>query len=169
MRLLGLQKKLRTRLSRVAVAVVALAIAGGAWAYWSASGSGEGSASATEAQAVTVTTGSPTSKLYPGGNAAVALTISNPNSFQVSIPSLVLDTSQGTNGFDVDSTHAGCDVSALSFTSQSNSGDGWKVPAKVGATDGSLDLDLAGAVSMSSSAANACQGATFTVYLKVGS
>jgi hypothetical protein len=30
-------------------------------------------------------------------------------------------------------------------------------------------VDLANAVSMGSSAANACQGATFTVYLKVAS
>jgi hypothetical protein len=167
-RLLGLPK-LRSRLSRVAVALVGLAIAGGAWAYWSASGSGEGSASATDAQAVTIAGGTPTTKLYPRGSAAVALAISNPNGFQVSIPSLALDTSEGTNGFDVDAAHSACDVSALSFAPQSNSGDGWRVPPKVGTTDGRLELDLADAVSMSASAANACQGATFTVYLKVDS
>jgi hypothetical protein len=168
MRLLGSQKTLRNRLPRVAVALAALAIAGGAWAFWSAVGSGSGSASSADAQAVTITVGSPTSPLYPDGSAAVALTISNPNGFQVSIPSLALDTSQGTNGFDVDGAHSGCDVSALSFTPQSNSGDGWTMPPRVGTTDGSIDLDLDGAVSMSGAAANACQGATFTVYLKVG-
>jgi hypothetical protein len=35
--------------------------------------------------------------------------------------------------------------------------------------NGSLSIDLASAVSMSTSAANACQGASYTVYLKVGS
>jgi hypothetical protein len=170
MRLLSSQKMPRSRLPRVAVALVtALAIAAGAWAYWSVSGSGSGSATAAGAQAVTIGAGTATSQLYPNGSAAVALTISNPNGFQVSIPSLALDTSQGTNGFDVDGAHSDCDVAALSFTPQSNSGDGWEVPPKVGTTDGSLDLDLAGAVSMNGSAANACQGATFTVYLKVGS
>jgi hypothetical protein len=119
--------------------------------------------------AVTIGAGTATSQLYPNGSAAVALTISNPNGFQVSIPSLALDASQGTNGFDVDGAHTWCDVSALSFTSQSNSGEGWVVPPKAGTTDGTLDVDLAGAVSMAGSAANGCQGATFTVYLKVGS
>jgi hypothetical protein len=171
MKRLGSQMKtLRKRLPRAAVALVAaLAIAGGAWAYWSASGSGSGSASAAGAQAVTIGAGTATSQLYPNGRAAVALTISNPNGFPASIPSLELDTSHGTDGFQVDGAHSDCDVAALSFTPQSNSGDGWEVPPKVGTTEGSLDLDLAGAVSMSGSAANACQGATFTVYLKVGS
>jgi hypothetical protein len=169
-RLASKMKMPRRRLPRAAVALVAaLAIAGGAWAYWSASGSGNGSASAAGAQALAISAATPTSQLYPSGSAAVALTITNPNDFQASIPSLALDTSEGTDGFDVDSAHPGCDVSTLSFTPQSNSGNGWKVPAKVGTTDGSLDLDLADAVSMSGSAANACQGATFTVYLKVGS
>jgi hypothetical protein len=169
MRLLGAQKTLRNRLPRVAVALAALAIAGGALAYWSTVGSGSGSASSADTQAVTISVGSPTSQLYPDGSAAVALTISNPNGFQVSIPSLALDTSQGTNGFDVDGAHSACDVSTLSFAPQSNSGAGWNVPPKIGTTDGSLDVDLADAISMSGSAANACQGATFTVYLKVGS
>jgi hypothetical protein len=169
MRLLGSQKTLRNRLPRLAVALAALAIAGGAFAYWSTVGSGSGSASSADAQAVTISVGSPTSQLSPSGSADVALKISNPNGFQVSVPSLALDTSQGTNGIDVDGAHAGCDVSVLSFTPQSNSGDGWKVPPRVGTADGSIDLDLARAVSMSGAAANACQGATFTVYLKVGS
>jgi hypothetical protein len=169
MRLLSSQKTLRNRLPRLAVALTLLVLAGGAWAYWSAVGSGAGSASSADAEAVTISVATPTSKLYPNGSAAVALAISNPNGFQVSIPSLALDTSQGTDGFDVDGAHSGCDLSALSFTPQSNSGDGWTVPPRVGTTDGSIDLDLAGAVSLSGAAGNACQGATFTVYLKVGS
>jgi hypothetical protein len=171
MRLFATQpKKPRSRLRRLAfVFALALVVASGAWAYWTTFGSGSGSASSTTAQEVTISAGSPTSQLYPNGSADLALTISNPNGFEVSVPSLALDTNQGTNGFDVDSTHAGCDVSSLSFNPQSNSGSGWQVPPKAGTTDGSLDLDLDGAVSMTGSAANACQGATFTVYLKAGS
>jgi hypothetical protein len=161
---------IRHRLLKSGLTVlVFLGVAAGAWAYWGASGSGSGSASSANAQAVTVSVASPASELYPGGSADVALSVSNPNAFQVSIPSLALDTSQGTNGLDVDAAHSGCDVSTLAFTPQSNSGGGWKVPPKVGSADGSLGLDLADAVSMSGSAANACQGATFTVHLKVGS
>jgi hypothetical protein len=64
----------------------------------------------------------------------------------------------------VDAAHPGCVVSTLSFTTQTNGGAGWTVPG-----NGSLPLTLASALSMSTSAANACQGATFTVYLKVAS
>ena len=64
----------------------------------------------------------------------------------------------------VDAAHPGCAVSTLGFTTQTNGGAGWTV-----AGHGSLPVTLAGALSMSASAANACQGATFTVYLKVAS
>ena len=37
---------------------------------------------------------------------------------------------------------------------------GWDVPA-----NGSLAIDLTGALAMSSAAVDACQGASFTVYL----
>jgi hypothetical protein len=151
------------------VAVAFLSLVAGAWAFWSTSGSGNASTSAADAAAVTIGDATPANGLFPNGTADVALKLSNPNPFQVSISSLALDMSQGTDGFDVDGAHSSCDVAALSFDPQSNSGDGWKVPAKVGTTPGTLDLDLPDAVSMSGAAANACQGATFTVYLKVGS
>jgi hypothetical protein len=61
-----------------------------------------------------------------------------------------------------------CDTSALHYTTQDNGGAGWNVPAKVGATEGTLDLTLADALSMDVDAANACQGATFTVSLATG-
>jgi hypothetical protein len=81
----------------------------------------------------------------------------------VRVGSLALDTSQGTGGFAVDAAHSGCAVSALAFTTQTNGGAGWTVPGS-----GSLPVTLTAAVSMSTSAGNACQGATFTVYLQVG-
>jgi hypothetical protein len=80
----------------------------------------------------------------------------------------VIDTSQGSSGFDVDPSHSGCAVSVLHLTGQTNGGSGFAVPAKVGSTNGNLAVDLTGAISMDATAANACQGATFTVYLKVG-
>jgi hypothetical protein len=122
---------------------------------------------------VTISPAAPTGALYPGGSADLAGTVDNPNSVAVHLPSLVLDTSQGTGGFAVDATHVGngCTVAAagLSYTTQSNGGNGFVVPAKVGSTDGTLSLDLANAVSLGSAAANACQGATFTVYLQASS
>jgi hypothetical protein len=56
----------------------------------------------------------------------------------------------------------------LSFTTQTNLGAGWTVPGKVGAVNGSLSITLTAALAMSTAAANACQGATFTVFLAAG-
>jgi hypothetical protein len=147
--------------------VVALAVTlgtiTGASAYWTNAGGGVGSAATSTGQPVTLSPGTPVAGLYPGGQAAVVLTIANPNPAQVQVASLALDTSQGSAGFAVDSGHAGCSTSALSFATQTNGGTGWTVPG-----GGSLPVTLAASLSMSTSAADACQGATFTVYLRAG-
>jgi hypothetical protein len=148
------------------IAVIVLALAATAAAYLSASGSGSGSGSSTATTtAVTLAAGTPTAELYPGGSSDVAVKLTNSNASPVNVKSLVLDTAQGTNGFTVDGSHSGCATSALSYpAAQTNGGAGFTV-----APNTSLDVDLSGAVSMATSAADACQGAQFTVYLKVGS
>jgi len=147
-----------------AVLVAALVVAGGAFAYFTTTGSGTGPGSvASASQPVTITAGSPAGQLYPGGSGDVVATVSNPNPSPVRLASLALDTSRGTNGFAVDGGHPSCDTSVLAYTTQTNGGSGWTVPAS-----GSLPLTLGGAVNMGPAAANACQGATFTVYLKAG-
>jgi len=143
---------------------LALVTAGVAVAYWATSGSGSAAASTGSTAALTLSPATPTAELYPGGQAAVAVTLTNPGDASVRIGSLALDLTEGTGGFDVDGDHAGCDLSALSFTTQDHGGSGWTVPG-----GGSLPLDLGDAVSMSTSAADDCQGATFTVYLRVAS
>jgi hypothetical protein len=155
----------KTLLAVVAAAAAALTLSSGAIAYYSSAAHGSGSASVASPDPLSIAAGTPTNNLlYPGGSGEVDATVSNPNPFPVRINSLVL----GSGGIGVDSAHSGCDASALHFTGQSNGGAGWDIPAKVGATDGTLDLTLAGAISMDLSAANACQGATFTVSLETG-
>lgn len=143
--------------------VLTVGTIGAASAYWSGSGTGSGSGSNGTTQAVTLTPATAAAQLHPGGQAGVELRIVNPNPGSVRIGSLALDTTQGTGGFSVDAGHSACGVSSLSFTTQTNDGAGWTVPGS-----GSLPVTLATALSMSTSAANACQGATFTVYLKAG-
>ena len=150
------------------VAVLLLASGTGAWGYFRAAGSGTGTGAAGTTVDVTLTPGTATAGLYPGGTSAVVLTVSNPNLGPVRIGSLSLLTTQGTGGFSVDAAHAGCGVSALSFTTQTNGTTGWTVPAKVGTVDGALSITLTGSLAMSAAAVNACQGATFTVYLTAG-
>lgn len=158
----------RSALAVVAVTVTALAGAGAAIAYWTTTGSGSASAATPTVLAVTLTAGTPSGELYPGGAADLAITVSNPNAFTVRFGSLSLDTAQGTGGFEVDGAHTGCDLSTLSFTTQSNGGAGWTIPPKVGAINGALALDLPSAVAMGATAANACQGASFVAHLIVG-
>jgi hypothetical protein len=144
-----------------ASAAVGLLIAGTvAYAAWTVNGSGTGTASATTALNLTFSGGSPSGTLYPGASADVDTSVSNPNPFTVHVSTVSIDTTQGTNGFGVDAGHSGCNLSALSFTAATNGGSGWNVPAT-----SSVDVDAAGAIAMSGAANDACQGATFTVYL----
>jgi hypothetical protein len=147
----------------VAGFVLALAGSGVAYAYWSTAGSGVGSAAAGTVTSLSLTPGTPANRLYPGASADVSLTITNPNAVTVRVPRLTLDTSQGTSGFSADASHAGCGLAALTYTTQTNSGNGWTVPAS-----GSLTLTLSGALAMAASATNACQGATFQIFLTPG-
>lgn len=130
-------------------------------AFWSGLGGGSGSSGTGTTQAVTLTPGAAAAQLYPGGQTAVSLTVTNPNPGSVRIGSLALDTNQGSAGLGVDGAHAGCGTSSLSFTTQTNGGAGWSLPA-----GGAVSLNLPASLSMNASGDNACQGASFTVYLK---
>ena len=158
----------RASLLAVFLGLIGLCLGGVANAYWAAAGSGQGSATSTTAAPAVVSAAAPTTALYPGGHADLALTISNPNPFSVHVGSLKLDTTDGAGGFTVDAGHAGCALSALSFDTQTNGGAGWSLPAAVGALTGSLPITLAGPLGMDIGAANACQGAAITVALVAG-
>ena len=145
------------------VAMLTLGTITVASAYWTSTGSGTATATTGSTQAVTLSQGLPAAALYPGGQAGVTLTVTNPNTAPVRVESLALDTAQGTGGFAVDGAHSGCGVGSLSFTTQTNGGSGWTV-----AGGDALSITLASSLSMSLSAANTCQGAIFTVYLTAG-
>lgn len=137
-----------------------LLVAGAAAAYWSTTGGGAATAATTTTSPLTLTPATPTALLYPGGQTTVVLTVTNPNAAQIRVGSLALDTGQGTGGFAVDGAHAGCGLAPLSFVTQTNAGAGWTVPGS-----GMLSVTLTNALSMGTGAANACQGASFSVYL----
>jgi hypothetical protein len=152
----------------VLVLTIMLGLAGAASALWLASGAGYGTGTtAGTSSALVLTPGvSPSGALYPGGNAGVVLTIRNPNTAAVHVAALTLDPDQGAGGYAVDPGHSGCVLSALAFSSQSNGGAGWAVPGKAGTVDGTLAVTLVNALTMSVDAVNACQGASFTVFLE---
>jgi hypothetical protein len=142
-----------------------LLLNGGAQAFWSAGGSGAGNGGSGTVQAVTLSPGTISGELAPGGSRNVVLTVTNPNTAEVSVRSLSLDTTQGTNGYSVDAGHAGCNVNSLTLASQNNGDAGWTIPKKVGGANGSLSVTLTNALSMTAAANNACQGATFTAFV----
>jgi len=148
--------------------VPALAVAGLAAAFWSDEAGGTGSATTGTSESVVLTPATPTAGLYPGETADVALTVVNPNAAPVVITSLSLDEATGNGGFGVDAGHTGCATSALSFTTQTNGGAGWTVPARLGSEDGHLSITLSNALAMAIDASDACQGASITVYLAAG-
>lgn len=129
-------------------------------AMWSGPGIGSDTLPVETVSTVTLTPGAATTALYPGTSGDVAVSIVNDNTYRAYVGSLVLDSGQGANGFEVTGGQSGCDPAALTFTAQSNGGAGWFVAA--GTT---LDLDLPNAISLDTSAASECQGATVVVYL----
>jgi hypothetical protein len=145
--------------------VFVLALVSGAVAFWSAAGSGTATSAVAAPQPLTFAPGAAASQLYPGAASDVAIVATNPNAFVVQVDSLALDLA-AAEPIEVDAGHAGCEVSALHFTTQDDEGNGWQVPARVGATDGTLAINLPASLAMSIEAASACQGATFTVHVE---
>lgn len=159
----------RRRAAAVLVtAVVAIGAAAVAVAFWISAGTGSGTAVLSSPQQLTLGPGTAQGQLVPGGASAVVAVATNPNPYFVDVGSLTLDATSGTGGFDVDAGHSGCAVSVLHLAAQDNDGSGWRVPPRVGSTDGTQVIELGGALTMDADAADACQGASFTVYLTAG-
>lgn len=155
--------------ARALVPSVLVAVTGAsAFGYWAAGGAGAGHGSTASSVAVTLSPGVASADLRPGGVGDVVLRVTNPNSYVADLGSLALDVTQGDGGYAVDAAHLDCPLVALGYTTQTNSGAGWTVPAASGADDGTLSVTLSDALEMSADAANACQGATFTVHLTAG-
>lgn len=153
-------RRLRRRLVTGLVTVASLSVATVAYGYWVATGSGDGLAMAMTPSNITISAGSPVNALYPGTSSDVALTLDNNRDISLRVNTFALDTSQGVGGFAVDSLHAACapDSAQLSFTPQST---GWDLAGL-----SALQINLPAAITMGSGSPAACQGASFTVYLK---
>jgi len=151
-----------------AIIAIGAAIATGALAYWTSVGSGSATTMLASPIQLTLEPGTADAQLSPGHAAGVAVIAANPNDYFVPIGSLTLDNGAGTGGFDVDAGHATCDLSVLHLAPQDNGGAGWRVPPRIASTDGTRLIVLGHALSMDADAADACQGASFTVHLRAG-
>ena len=127
--------------------------AGSAFGYFTSSGAGHGSASTATILPALAAQGVPSTRLLPGGTAEVAVEVTNPNLFAVTVVSA---TAGGV--VTVDPGHPTCTPASVSFTSPGS----LSVLIPAGATQ---SLSFPGAASMSIAAPNACQGASFSIPL----
>jgi hypothetical protein len=134
-------------------------LAGSAYAYFRSSGAGFGSGSTGALAAVTVvaTTSTANTPLLPGGGPGdVILHVDNPNAFAVT---LVRVTGNGT--ITADAGHPSCTTTGVTFTDQTN------LQVGIPASNASFQVDLAAAASMNLASSNGCQGATFSIPVKI--
>ena len=144
----------RRTIGTLAVFLV-LSVAGVAFAAWTADGSGSGQAKATTMSGVTATVGTVTGDLFPGGTGDVKLTFANGNSFPVKVTAVVADGAVTASG------GAGtCSTTGVSFGAQSG------LTLAVAAS-GTLAHTFTGAASMDNTSDSGCQGATFTIPVKI--
>ena len=150
--------RMRKRTVLLAVPVIAASLgAGTAYAYFTSSGSGTGSVSTGSMQPVTVaaSAGTPGTPLVPGGSGDVTLSVTNPNDFDVTLAGV---TSTGT--VTADGGHSGCTTTGVSFVPPT--GLSKTIPA-----DGTTQVDLPAAATMSAASSSGCQGATFSIKVHV--
>jgi hypothetical protein len=136
-------------------AVVALVLglgAGAAYGYFTSTGHGSGTASTGTAASVTVNeaTGTVSTPLFPGSTGDMLVSLTNPNSYAVTITSITLN---GT--ITPDSGHPSCTTAGV--TLQTLTG------LSINVTSGTDHLDISNAVAMGASSSNGCQSATFQV------
>jgi hypothetical protein len=127
---------------------------GSAFGYFTSSGAGHGSASTATLLPALGAHGVPTTRLVPGGTADVAVQVTNPNLFAVTVVSATAAVGVVT----VDAGHPTCTPASVDFTDPV----GLSLVIPAGTTEA---LSFPGAASMSISAPNACQGASFSIPL----
>lgn len=149
---------------KIAAATAATALGVGgviAYAAWTSSGSGNGTVSARSASALVVADATTATTLYPTGTANLVVTLTNNNAYNVAVTAIsqgVLSSGAPTAAaITVDSNHSSCNVSSVTLTAPALSG------VVVAGNGGTYTLTLHNAVAMDNTAADACQGATFTV------
>jgi hypothetical protein len=149
--------------------VAALAFAAAGLAYYTTSGTGDGPAQLAHAQNLTVTPAdpAPAASLVPGSSTSVEATVHNPNTYAVRVHSFVLNLGQASEGIVNDKP--GCSSGGNTGSSTSSvtfNGPVTDVGSDFVFAPGDTALTLPGALTMHTSAEDACRGAAFTAYLQ---
>jgi hypothetical protein len=146
----GLQRRTLIVVATGAIAAVGLG-GGAAFGYFTSTGTGSAQATVANGdQNVTIATNATAgASLLPGGTGDLVISATNPN------PSPVQITALSISGV------TGCSDPQVSLVSPSNS----YLPVTIPAHASSQHIDIAGALQMTTSSSNDCQGKTLTVNL----
>ena len=160
------RKLLATIAMIVAIVVVIVGGAGVAYAYWSAGGSGTGFGANGTTTPLTLSSGTPTGTLLPGGQTDVRPHHDQP---EHRAREALLARARHHPGHQrlqrrrrAHRLHASAPCRSPPRPTAARAGP---FPARSVPSTARLSVTLTNALSMSLSAVNACQGATFTVYL----
>jgi hypothetical protein len=137
------------RTAVVAAGIVGIMGAGVAFAAWTTEGTGSGTATAGTDQALTVTV-SPATGLVPTGTTNVPFTVTNPNSYAVTLSQATLQ--------NVSVNKAGCVPGVVT-------GSPVTLTDRIASNATSTSKNFP--VTMSNAATAECKGAVFTLTLKV--
>jgi hypothetical protein len=151
---------IRRRTLLIALAILALLATAVGVASWSTSTSGNGYSKAATASALTLSdaSASTTGDLYPGGTGDLKLKVANPNNFPVRITAVSL-----TSGGTITSNVGACNTAGHGVTLTNQSG----LAIDLAANAAAAVQTISGAVNMSTSSDNSCQGAIFTIPVDV--
>ena len=164
----------------VAMATAAATVFSGgvAYAFWTATGTGSGSVQAKNFQALTINAGTASGgQLYPGltangtstgGN--IALSVSNPNPFPVTISSVqagsgaltVTNATPVSPETQADANTACATTSGVSIITKSSPTVVYSAGSSIPANTNNFGVTISNVVSMSTASVTECQGATFT-------
>jgi hypothetical protein len=149
----------KKRLIGAAVTVLVLGVVGLVYAAWTTNGSGSGFAQAGTAQDLSTVdvTASTTGELYPNGDGTVTLQIHNPNPYPVTIT----DVTAGSGDVTASGGIGTCDVTGVSFNDQHG------LTIHIPADSDSDTVELKNAAHMSNESENGCQGAVFTIPVRL--
>ena len=153
-------KKPTVRRVVVVTAIVTATMGGGiAIAAWTSSGTGTAGAKAGTAAAPTTSTADLTALtplLYPGATGPARILVNNPNPYPVKVVSVTSNgTATGTGGSGT------CVTTGITWNAQT------PTTGNTVSANGSATLTLPGAVAMSTSVDDGCQGATFSIPVQV--
>lgn len=154
----------------VVTSIATSAIAVAAFGSWLANGSGSSYAEAGTAKQLVITEAYTDATLYPGATGDAYIKIENPNSYPVEVKNITWTPSDGVTASTV-ATGSTCGNTGVYFGDFSNG------PIGTNGVLSGLKLDLAGgqtktfklddAVHMINNSENGCQGAVFSIPVKV--